>query len=892
MYKISIIIPVFNVEDTIQNAFDSILRQSIGFDNLEVIFIDDKSTDESANLIKKFDNDYSNVKAICLDENSGFAGKPRNIGIENATADYLMFLDPDDVFLDNACEVLYDNITESDLELVSGNYDINRDNEIIRNNWNILKLEDGEECQINTITENFNFLLTTPSVWSKIYKKEFILKENIEFLVGVPAQDLVFVSEALLNAKGIKFINIPVVEYTPRQSGDNKSVTSTKTKSVLAGFIKSYTALFNIAKRYNKNYAWIGPRNLFFWIKQFSLSNLSIRDKIDLLHMAEPLFEEFIKSDKIRPPKYLDIFLELISKKDYLNASRVSEKLDIFYDDKIIIENIKNKALFLLFFGLDIKIGGLAKATFKRANILKQHGYNVTLLNLNESKNFDFILENFHDIGYLDKSIDIINIIEYYANENTLDASSKYIHENNEDCIIKKTETNDKTIEIDYYDPSGNGKLIKSEAYFNKYSCIKTYENNKLKSEEFYTNDGFNYLRITYEHKNKPYVLIDRKTNLELKFESMYDFHNYFIESILLKCDNKPFLINENSGRIPNFNNIDSSLAYKIASIHTNPYAGEHHFGSFLRDDFTIFEDISKLDYIVVLTEALKRDLIKEFDVTDIEAIPNFVTPPKYLNKRPVEKENNKFSMFARLSPEKKISDAIKAFEIVAQKRNDAIFEIYGRAVTPGELKEEKRLKELVDELNLTDNVIFKGHAANVDEKMSESLATLFTSKFEGLGMTVIESMINSTLVISYNLYYGPSDFINHGETGYLVKQDDFEGLAKYMLELLENPIKSIEMGKLARKQVLNQINPETLFKKWENVLKNVCVHSIEKDIKDPNSIDPEIAVKLDEFERLKIKFYRENHKLYRQNKLLKNQIEAENEDTMKKITKKIKFLK
>ena len=58
-----------------------------------MIFVDDKSTDASANMIKDYSDEYDNVKVICLDENSGFAGRPRNIGIENATSDYLMFLD-------------------------------------------------------------------------------------------------------------------------------------------------------------------------------------------------------------------------------------------------------------------------------------------------------------------------------------------------------------------------------------------------------------------------------------------------------------------------------------------------------------------------------------------------------------------------------------------------------------------------------------------------------------------------------------------------------------------------------------------------------------------------------------------------------------------------------
>ena len=110
MYNISIIIPVYNKEDTIQRAFESIKNQSIGFESLEVIFVDDSSIDNSVNIIKELSDNYKNVKSINLSENSGFAGKPRNVGIENATAPYLMFLDPDDVFLEDACKILYESI--------------------------------------------------------------------------------------------------------------------------------------------------------------------------------------------------------------------------------------------------------------------------------------------------------------------------------------------------------------------------------------------------------------------------------------------------------------------------------------------------------------------------------------------------------------------------------------------------------------------------------------------------------------------------------------------------------------------------------------------------------------------------------------------------------------
>ena len=101
---ISIIIPVYNAENSIKRAFDSLLNQTIGFENLEVILIDDNSTDDSPNIIKDYSNKYGNVKTIFLDKNSGLGAKPRNIGLMHATKDYVMFLDSDDEFFNDVSE--------------------------------------------------------------------------------------------------------------------------------------------------------------------------------------------------------------------------------------------------------------------------------------------------------------------------------------------------------------------------------------------------------------------------------------------------------------------------------------------------------------------------------------------------------------------------------------------------------------------------------------------------------------------------------------------------------------------------------------------------------------------------------------------------------------------
>ena len=121
-YKISIIIPAYNAEKYIRESLDSIIRQTIGFEHLEVILVDDCSTDRSGEIMDEYADRYRNIKVIHLQKNSGTAGKPRNCGLEHATAEYLMFLDADDYYSDDACEVLYKEIEKNNVDIVSSNY--------------------------------------------------------------------------------------------------------------------------------------------------------------------------------------------------------------------------------------------------------------------------------------------------------------------------------------------------------------------------------------------------------------------------------------------------------------------------------------------------------------------------------------------------------------------------------------------------------------------------------------------------------------------------------------------------------------------------------------------------------------------------------------------------
>lgn len=113
-YKISVIVATYNSGDFLNEFLDSIKSQSLGFEDIEVIFVDDASTDScTLDLLHDFNKKYSNVSVIFLDENSGFPGTGRNRGLDLAGGEYVIFADHDDSYVENAFEVMYNEISLS-----------------------------------------------------------------------------------------------------------------------------------------------------------------------------------------------------------------------------------------------------------------------------------------------------------------------------------------------------------------------------------------------------------------------------------------------------------------------------------------------------------------------------------------------------------------------------------------------------------------------------------------------------------------------------------------------------------------------------------------------------------------------------------------------------------
>lgn len=214
MKKISIIVPIYNCSNFLERCLDSIINQT--YTNIEIICINDGSTDNSLEIL----NHYTNIdnRIILINKKNEGVSVARNVGISRSTGEYITFVDADDWLETNAIEVLYDISVENDVDVVRGNYYINSNNEkydSIGNTYELNKKvlkKDDYEFKINLV-DKLLYGEIPCFVWLLLIKKE-IIQKPISFPVGIPVmEDTIFYLELLNNIESIYLSNIPIYHY-------------------------------------------------------------------------------------------------------------------------------------------------------------------------------------------------------------------------------------------------------------------------------------------------------------------------------------------------------------------------------------------------------------------------------------------------------------------------------------------------------------------------------------------------------------------------------------------------------------------------------------------------------------------------------------------------------
>lgn len=244
MIKLSVIVPVYNVEQYIEKCILSIENQDVPKEEYEIIIVNDGTLDNSVALIQKLQTIYANIKLI--HKTNGGLSSARNYGMKFAQGDYIWFIDSDDYIEKNILKLLLNKAYTEDLDVLCFN---NKD----------IFIETGEISQKSSLKPNktvsgleylrdYDIAIVA---WSHIAKKELYQKNNIQFTEGIYHEDYEFILTMFEHCLKMTYLDIYIYNYLVKGSG---TITTSKSESHIIKRLNSWVIILsNLIKKYPPN---------------------------------------------------------------------------------------------------------------------------------------------------------------------------------------------------------------------------------------------------------------------------------------------------------------------------------------------------------------------------------------------------------------------------------------------------------------------------------------------------------------------------------------------------------------------------------------------------------------------------------------------------------------
>ena len=318
-YKLSVIIPTYNNGDHLLNKCFNSLKRSSMFEDMELVIVDDGSTDNYTNkIISSLLKEYSNVKTFSYnDGGSGSASRPRNKGIEISTAPFVTYLDPDNEAINDGYSVLYKEISNNNYDLVVGNM-LKVSNEVSNfdyyrtmmqfNGKDVIQQKDIKQYLINT---SFKAM----SIQALVLKRELVLESSLKMVEGAIGQDTLFFQELLMHSKNVKAINLNIHIYYA-------AVTGSVTNVISSTFFDRYLILEReriVFLKQNDLLDSYLEEKFFIYFKNWYLKRLikikktELPDAVDKLYNIYKLYKDHIKVND----ETVMLFEKLYNDKEY-----------------------------------------------------------------------------------------------------------------------------------------------------------------------------------------------------------------------------------------------------------------------------------------------------------------------------------------------------------------------------------------------------------------------------------------------------------------------------------------------------------------------------------------------------------------------------------------------
>lgn len=328
-YKFTVIIPIYNNGLFLLNKCMQSLKRSSMFHEMEILLIDDGSTDQfTPKIIKRLTRQYPNVSSFFFhDGGSGSASRPRNKGIELMTTDYVAYLDPDNEAVCDGYFKLYYEMISQDVDLVVGNIYRVSDREMRLNYVNAAKNVNDKKDLIEGDTKRIlvDSGFKVASIQALLVKKSMITENKIEMVEGAAGEDSLFFEELIIYSKKIKLVNEDIHIYYAEVEG---SVVNTVTSRFFYRYMLVQQPRINFLKQHGLLEAYAEKRFEAYFEKW-------ILEKLKLVKQ-----EEALESVKLTVQIW-DYYKEYVNIKSSVVA-RFDELCKLKEYDKIVDEYVQS----------------------------------------------------------------------------------------------------------------------------------------------------------------------------------------------------------------------------------------------------------------------------------------------------------------------------------------------------------------------------------------------------------------------------------------------------------------------------------------------------------------------------------------------------------------------
>ena len=279
-YKVSVIIPCYNVEDTIQRAVNSIINQTLGFENIQLLLYDDVSTDNTKQLLKDYSKNYENIYAIFGSVNKG-PGFGRNKCLNEAFGEFVMFLDADDEFDLEMCDKLYSTAKFENADLVCCGV-FHQDN--ITTTKRSLKYDakkslENTEDKIVFMGKNIFYLNDHLSTHC-LFNMDIVKNNNVHFLEIYYAEDIYFKDVYRCYSNKVVYLKN---YFGYIQHADVDSITDAIDLNDLNNIFDVFSKILDEVNRFDLDLAYLTKDHIMSSLTRLYTLNLIKAPKIEII---------------------------------------------------------------------------------------------------------------------------------------------------------------------------------------------------------------------------------------------------------------------------------------------------------------------------------------------------------------------------------------------------------------------------------------------------------------------------------------------------------------------------------------------------------------------------------------------------------------------------------